>query len=546
MAAAETFLIGLDFGTESARGVLIDIADGRQVASHTHPYAHGVMTAALPGGTVLPQGFALQDAADYREAAEAILAALGSGRHVAGIGIGFTASTPLPARADGTALSALHPDDPHAYVKLWKHAAAQPYAASINRRGGAFLANFGGKLSGEWLLAKAAQIRAEAPGIWAEADRFIEAGDWLVWQLTGIEARSLDFAAYKAQFSAGSGYPDDTVPGLSGRLTPPRPVGSAAGPLSAAWRSRTGILGEAAVAVAMIDSHVVLPAVGGVSPGTLVGALGTSAAYLLLAETARPLPFGIEGVAHGAALPDLWCYEAGQAGFGDVLAWFVGAFPRAEARSESFRLYDASAARLEPGDSRLLALDWWSGNRVPFADSALSGLIAGFSLQTTSTHIYRALLEALCFGARSIVDHFRAGNLAVDRVVLTSGMTRRDPLLLQIMADVQRTEILVPDILNPTAVGAAIHGAVAGGVVADFTEGAARFGARAYDRFQPDARRAAIYEGLYQQYRDLAASRTVRQTLHRLRAATPDPEAPSGMETAGAGGEAALTATGRN
>ncbi|MCX5515360.1 carbohydrate kinase [Kaistia algarum] len=545
MVGAESFLIGLDFGTESARGVLLDVADGSQIASHAFPYRHGVMTAALPDGTGLPRGFALQDAADYVEAAEVILAALGSGRRIAGIGLGFTASSPLPARADGTALSALYPSDPHSYVKLWKHAAAQPYAASINRGGGAFLDNFGGKVSGEWLLAKAAQIQAEAPIIWREADRFIEAGDWLVWQLTGVEARSLDFAAYKAQFSAGSGYPSDTVPGLLERLSAPLPVGSSAGRLNAAWQARTGILGEPAVAVAVIDSHVVLPAVGGVSPGTLVGALGTSAAYLLLADTDRPLPFGIEGVAHGAALPDLWCYEAGQAGFGDVLAWFVSAFPRAEERSESFRLYDAAAAMLQPGDSRLLALDWWSGNRVPYADSALSGLIAGFGLHTTSTHIYRALLEALCFGARSIVDHFRAGNLAVDRVVLTSGLTRRNPLLLQIMADVQATEILVPDILNPTAVGAAIHGAVAAGVVADFPEGSARFGARAYDRFEPDARRAAIYEVLYRQYRDLAASRTVRQTLSQLGAGVVEPTTISGTAAAGRA-ETARTAIGRN
>lgn len=525
MAEAETFLIGLDFGTESARGVLIDVAHGRQQASHTHPYRHGVMTGALADGTPLPPGFALQDAADYLEAAQAILKALGAGRTVVGIGLGFTASSPLPARADGRPLSALHPRERHAYVKLWKHAAAQPYAAGINRRGGDFLANFGGKVSPEWLLAKAAQIEAEAPAIWSEADRFIEAGDWLVWQLAGAEVRSLDFAAYKAQFAGKGGYPADTVPGLSRRLAPPQRVGTAAGRLSAAWSARTGILGAPVVAVAVIDSHVVLPAVGGVKAGTLVGALGTSAAYLLLDDVERPLPAGIEGVAYGAALPGLWCHEAGQAGFGDILAWFVGAFPRAGDRGESFRLYDASAATLAPGESRLIALDWWSGNRVPYGDSALSGLIAGFSLATTSTHIYRALLEALCFGARSIFDHFREGGLAIDRVLLTSGLSRRNPLLLQIMADVQGCEILVPDILNPTAVGAAIHGAVAAGAVASFEEGAARFGAVDFDRYRPDRGRQAVYETLYRDYRALAASPAVRGAMHRLGDAAAPPSA---------------------
>ena len=180
----DAILIGLDFGTETARGVAIEAATGRQVAHHTHPYRHGVMAATLPNGRVLPPAFALQDAADYVEAAEAILRAVGRDRTVAAIGIDFTASSPLPARADGTPLSAFHPDEPHAYVKLWKHAAAQPQAEAINARGGAFLANFGGKLSGEWLLAKAAELEAAAPNLWAEADRFIEAGDWLVWQLT--------------------------------------------------------------------------------------------------------------------------------------------------------------------------------------------------------------------------------------------------------------------------------------------------------------------------------------------------------------------------
>ncbi|MFI5409495.1 FGGY-family carbohydrate kinase [Kaistia sp. UC242_56] len=513
---ADVYLLGLDFGTESARGVRIHATTGEQEASHTHPYRHGVMTSALPDGTALPPAYALQDAADYLEAAEAILTAIGGGFEIAGIGIGFTASTPLPARADGTPLSALLPDEPHAFVKLWKHAAAQPYADAINAQGGRFLKNFGGRLSGEWMLAKAAQIEAEAPAIWKQADRFIEAGDWLVWQLTGLEARSLDFAAYKAQFSAESGYPNHTVPGLADRLSPPLPVGSAAGLLAPGWHERTGIRGDAVVAVAVIDSHVVLPAVDGIAAGTLVGALGTSAAYLLLGDRAGELPDGIEGVADGAVLPDLACYEAGQAGFGDILAWYIRNFPRAETVAESFRLYDESAASLNPGQSRLMALDWWSGNRVPYADSSLSGLLVGLNLSTSSTQIYRALLEALCYGARSIFDHLAAGDLPIDRVILTSGLSRRNPLLLQIMADVLGREIEVPDIANPTAVGAAIHGAVAAGVVPDFAAGAARFGARRFDRFTPDPAATGVYASLYQQYRQLAADDRLRQSMRAL------------------------------
>ena len=197
---SETFLIGLDFGSESARGVLIEASTGRQAAYHVHAYRHGIITEALPSGRPLPTGFALQEAADYLEAAEIILTAIGAGRNVAGIGVDFTASSPMPAFADGRALSEAMPDEPHAYVKLWKHAAAQSYAEAINGRAGPYLANFGGKVSGEWLLAKAAQIATEAPDVWRRCDKFIEAGDWLVWRLTGREARSLDFAAYKAQY----------------------------------------------------------------------------------------------------------------------------------------------------------------------------------------------------------------------------------------------------------------------------------------------------------------------------------------------------------
>jgi len=513
---AEQYLLGLDFGTESARGVRINVATGLQEASHIHPYRHGVMTAALPDGTPLPPAYALQDAADYLEAAETILSAIGRDHMIVGIGLDFTASSPLPARADGTALSALSPSDPHAYVKLWKHAAAQPYADAINARGGEFLANFGGRLSGEWMLAKASQIRAEAPAIWAQADRFIEAGDWLVWRLTGQEVRSLDFAAYKAQFSAEHGYPADVVPGLEDRISPPRPVGTAAGRLTQSWRERTGIRGEPAVAVAVIDSHVALPAVGGTETGTLVSALGTAAAHLFLSEAARPLPSGIEGFADGAALPGLGCYEAGQAGFGDTLAWYVRTFPRAEDESENFRLYNESAAAIAPGQSRLMALDWWSGNRVPFADSSLSGLLIGLNLSTSAAQIYRALLEALCYGTRSVFDHLAAGGLTVERAIMTSGLSRRNPLLLQIMADVLGREIEIPDIANPTAVGAAIHGAVAAGVVADFDEGAARFGARRFDRVRPNPDHAAIYAALYDQYRQLAADDRIRRSMRAL------------------------------
>lgn len=512
----QTYLIGLDYGSESARGVLIDTGTGEQVLSHTHAYRHGIMTKALADGTPLGPGWALQDAADYLEAARDILSVLGRGRSILSIGIGATASSPLPATMDGTPLSSQFPDEPHAYVKLWKHGAAQPFADVINEKGGAFLKNFGGKLSGEWLLAKAAQIASDAPEIWAHTGRFIESGDWLVWQLTGTEARSLGFAAYKAQYSDEDGYPLGVVSGLDEKLSAPLTIGSPAGRLSTVWQQQTGIVGAPVVAVSVIDSHVVLPAIGAVDGGCFVGALGTSAAYLFLSDTFHPLPPGIEGVALDGSVRGLWCYEAGQAAFGDMLSWFVRTFPRADTMAESFAAYNREAADLAPGASRLVGIDWWNGNRVPLADSRLSGLLVGLTMDTTAVGIYRSLMEALCFGARSVVDLFEQGALPIRQILMTSGLAQNNPLLVKIMADILGRPIDVPEIDNPTAVGAAIHGAVAAGLVADYRNGAKRYGARRFKRYEPDPDGVAAYEPLYQAYRSLCANAEVREVMQVL------------------------------
>ena len=518
-----SYLIGLDYGTEFARGVLIDAASGEQVSSHSVAYRHGVMTRSLPSGTPLPPKWALQNATDYVEAAEEILARLGRGRELEAIGLGFTASSPMPATQRGVPLSDVDPGEPHAYVKLWKHGAAQPYADEINRDGGSFLKNFGGRLSGEWLIAKAAQIRDEAPHVWTKTSRFIEAGDWLVWQLTGVERRSLGFAAYKAQYDPGRGYPADIVPGLTGRLSDPHVIGTPAGSLTESWRARTGIEGRAVVAVAVIDSHVVLPAIGAVRAGCLVGALGTSAVYLFLSEQFHPLPQGIEGVAKDGSIRDLWCYEAGQAGFGDTLAWFVKTFPIDEEPAENFRKYNAEAAKLDPADNRLIALDWWNGNRVPLADATLRGLLLGLGTNTTGVEIYRALMESLCFGARTIVELFEIGGLAIDRIVLTSGLALHNPVLIQIMADVLGRAVDVPQIAHATATGAAIHGAVAAGLVPDFGEGAKRFGATSFSTYTPAPRSVDAFTSLYEHYRALADDPTLRRVMNRMRRGAASP-----------------------
>jgi len=509
------YIIGLDFGTESARGVLLEAATGAAVASHTHPYRHGVMTAQLPNGRKLPRDWALQHAPDYVEAAETVLTALGKGREIRSIGLDFTASTPLPSLADGTPLSLLHPDEPHAYVKLWKHHAAQAWADRITAAKPAYLRHYSNRTSSEWVLAKAGQLADEAPHLWREAARFIEAGDWLVWQLTGREVRSKCQAGYKVHYQEPQGYPADAVPGLIEKLAPPLPIGHPAGELTAAWRTKTGIEGPAVVAVAVIDAHAVMPAVAATQPGVIVGALGTSACYMLLDRSCKDIP-GIEGAVLDGAISGLWCYESGQAAFGDVLAWFVRNFPRGVDEAASFAAYNAAAAELPKEEVRPIAIDWWNGCRVPLGDSALTGLMVGMSLRHTAVDLYHSLMEALCFGARRIVDTFTDGGAAVERVILTSGIAERNPLLMQMMADVLGRDIEVPGITNATAIGAAIHGAVAAGLVADYDAGAALFGAKSVKRYHADATSVPFYERRYRHYLSLCQDSRIIEVLHDL------------------------------
>lgn len=509
------YVIGLDFGTESARGVLLDAKTGAAIASHVHPYRHGVMTTQLPNGRKLPRDWALQHAPDYTEAAEAVLRALGKGREIRSIGLDFTASTPLPSRADGTPLSVLYPDEPHAYVKLWKHHAAQAWADRITASKPDFLRHYSHRTSSEWVLAKAGQIADEAPEIWRRAERFIEAGDWMVWQLTGQEVRSKCQAGYKMHYQEPQGYPADVVPGLIEKLAQPLPIGHPAGTLTPAWRQKTGIEGAAVVAVAVIDAHAVMPAVAATQPGVIVGSLGTSACYMLLDQSCKEIP-GIEGAVLDGAISGLWCYESGQAAFGDLLAWFIRNFPRGADEAASFAAYNAAAAELSKSETRPLAIDWWNGCRVPMGDSALSGLMVGMTLRTTSVDLYHSLMEALCFGARRIVDTFIEGGAAVERVILTSGIAEKNPLLMQLMADILARDIEVPAIANATATGAAIHGAVAAGLVKDYDAGAALFGAKSGKHYHPDASVVAFYDRRYRHYLSLCEDRRIVDLMHDL------------------------------
>ena len=516
-------VIGLDFGTESVRAVLLDTATGSTIASAVEKYAHGVMTASLPNGRVLATEWALQDAADYVAAARVVLRTVGSGRRVDGIGIDFTASSPLPSLADGTPLSCLYPGEPHAYVKLWKHHAAQAQADRINARG-MQLDRYGGRVSSEWSLPKAMQTADEDPATWARTERWIEAGDWIVWQFTGSESRSGCFAAYRALYQPDEGYPDGVLGGYVDRVAtarPPATIGTAAGELTGDWLNQTGIVGPTQVAVAVIDAHAIVPALGVVEPGSFVGTLGTSACYFVLNGEPLRVP-GITGVVRDGAVPGWWCYESGQPAFGDALAWFARTQPCAESVGTSLQAYAAASASLPPQADTLLAIDWWNGCRCPHADTGLSGLITGLTLASTPAQVFRALENSLCFGARLIRENFVAHSIDASSVIMGSGVAERMPSLVQRMADVLGDEIRVPLLPHATAVGAAMHGAVAARVCPDFRSAAALFGPRESTRYVPQSASARRLDELYRAYRTLSSSADVHaamQVLSELRAA---------------------------
>ena len=548
------YALGIDFGTESGRAVLVDCAEGRELGAAVYPYRHGVIDERLPAphdGVELEPDWALQDPEDYvrtlQDAVPALLAETGVDQaEVIGIGIDFTACTMLPTLADGTPLCLLEDlrSNPHAWVKLWKHHAAQPEADRINQvaaeRDEAWLPRYGGKISSEWFFAKALQILDEAPEIYARADRLIEAADWIVWQLTGTETRNSCTAGYKAIWSKSEGFPSDAYfDALDPRFERVvdekmsrtiSPLGTRAGGLSEQAAAWTGLRPGTAVAVANVDAHVAAPAATVTEPGTMVLIMGTSICHILLgAEPA--LVEGMCGVVEDGVVPGLFGFEAGQTAVGDIFAWFADEavppeYHEAAARqgTDVHGVLEAEAAKLRPGESGLLALDWWNGNRSILVDAELSGLLVGLSLATKAPEIYRALLEATAFGTRVIVDAFLEAGVAVDGMVACGGLPEKNRLLMQIFADVTGREFAVAASQQTPALGSAMFGAVAAGAklggfdsIEDASSQMARLG---NERYVPNSANKAVYDKLYAEYVRLhdVFGRGGNQAMKRLRA----------------------------
>ena len=531
---AKKYTLGVDFGTQSGRAVLVELDTGREIAHVVVAYADGVIDEELPGnGCRLGIDWALQNPDDYLEvmskAIPGVLSKAGAdARDVIGVGIDFTSCTMLPVSSDGRALCQIpaYRGNPHAWVKLWKHHAAQVEAnrmteiATDSRE--RFLDFYGGKISSEWLLPKIWQILMESPEIYEAADSFMEAGDWVVMQLVGKTVRGSCAAGYKANWTKCGGYPGkEFLAALDSRLEnlveeklqgEVLPLGSKAGEVTPAAARRFGLAAGTAVAVAHVDAHAAVPATGVVVPGAMVMIMGTSTCHMVLSKEARFIG-GVSGIVEDGIVPGYYGYEAGQAAVGDIFDWFVEACVphdyKVEAQSKNqniHQLLEEKAAGLSPGESGLLALDWWNGVRTPLVNADLSGLILGITLQTKPEEIYRALMEATAFGTLLIIEEFESAGIEIDRLVACGGLPEKNRLLVQIYADVTGRDIHIAATSNASALGAAMFGAVAAGRAKggyDTITDAAPIMAGIKSVYKPISANVESYKMLFDEYKTL-------------------------------------------
>ncbi len=521
------YTIGVDFGSLSGRAVLVDTADGREIASAQLDYPHAIMDSQLPCGRKLPPDWALQHPQDYLDVlahALPVLTAKVDPQDIVGIGLDCTASTVLPVYADGTPLcfDAAFAENPHAYVKMWKHHGAQEQATRMtrlaNERGEEWLPYYGSIVNAEWYFPKLLETLEEAPDVYHAMAHYVEAVDWLVWQLTGTHTRSYGCLGYKSFYKDGK-FPEKAFfrelnpefehvieQKVSGPIAA---LGACAGRLTEEAAERYGLKAGIPVAAGNIDAHVCLPAAGVDGAGKLLAIIGTSTCHIVLGEKTLPVP-GMSGVVMDGVLPGLAAYEAGQSCVGDSFHWFerncISSAIQAEAAQKGVSvqaLLTEKAAGLKPGESGLVALDWWNGNRSILADTDLTGMIIGMTLQTAPEDIYRALIESTAYGARVILDNYRESGVPIGAFYASGGVSQKNALAMQIYADVLKMPVHIADAAQGPALGSTIYAAVAAGIYADAAEGARRMGAKVARTYQPIPENAAVYEKLYQEYKQL-------------------------------------------
>lgn len=509
--------LGLDFGTESVRALAVDCNSGEEAAQAIVPYADGVITRGLP------PDFALQNPENYIDSSVEAVRTLVKDIPAAcidGIGVDFTACTILPILRDGTPLMRLERfrDEPHAWVKLWKHHAAQPQADLINevarKRAEPFLQYYSGLVSSEWMLPKCWEIARHAPAVYAATDLVIDAGDWIVQQMTGCFTRNSCAAGYKGLWNAELGFPskdflgalDPAIRDLDDKwLKNIVPPGRRAGAVARAFADRSGLIEGTPVSAATIDAHSGVAGMGVYREGPVSLIMGTSTCHMMLSRQLR-LFDGYAGVVKDGIIPGFYGYESGQSAVGDIFAWFAKDFIKT-----GFDEISAKAAALQPGASGLVALDWLNGNRSVLMNAHLTGMVLGLTLDSRPEEVYRAWVEATAFGTRKIIESHVGAGIPATELVVCGGLVR-DPMIMQIYADVMGLPVKVAASSQAVALGAAIFGALAASPAGSEQESQADRSALLEEViakmtrppikvYLPDPAAGSVYDRLYAVYR---------------------------------------------
>ncbi len=513
------YALGLDFGTESVRALVVDCENGDETAEAVVPYKHGVITENLPGlGPALPQDFALQHPEDYIDACAAAISDVTkviSPQEIIGVGVDFTACTILPIKRDGTPLMKIDQfrNDPHAWVKLWKHHAAQPEADLVNQiaheRNESFLKYYSGIISSEWMLPKCWEIANKAWDVYEAADIMIDAGDWLVHQITGTYCRNACAAGYKGLWNAEMGFPSkDYLEALDPKIRdldekwlkniayPGQHIGG----VSESFADRSGLKAGTPVSAATIDAHSGVPGMGVSKEGPICIIMGTSSCHMVLSKELYIFD-GYAGVVKDGIIPGFYGYESGQSAVGDIFAWFAHDFLKPE--GDPFAEISKKADTLKPGESGIIALDWMNGNRSVLMNAHLTGAFVGLMLDTKPEEAYRALIEGTACGTRIILEAHRNAGIPVDEIVVCGGLVK-DPLILQIYADVTGLPFKVAASDQAVALGAAMFGAVAagreGGGHPSFDEAIPAMTKPSVKTYEPNREAKSVYDELFQIY----------------------------------------------
>lgn len=538
------YSIGIDYGTLSARAVLVCTENGEVIAESEFMYPNGVMDKMLPDKTSLWDGCALQHPQDYIDAfshnvGELLKKGNVNTDDIVGLGIDFTSSTFLAVDESYTPLCFYDEfkNEPFAYAKLWKHHSAAEEADIItdcakktNRK---LLERYGGRVSSEWLIPKIFETYRKARRVYDATYRFVEAGDWLVWLLTGNEAASGCMMGYKGMWSKKDGF----VPGSFfekvdagfGKTLYDKicknvlPSGAKVGKISENSIIKCGLSENTEVCASVIDAHATLPAVGITGSGKLMLIIGTSACHIIMDKNARDIP-GICGCVEDGIIPGYAAYEAGQSGVGDCFNWFVKNCCPADYGREAeqrginiFGILEEKAKRLSAGESGLLAIDWWNGSRTPYADFDLSGMLFGLNTLTRPEEIYRALVEATAYGTRRIIEIYEKSGIKIDKIYASGGISQKSDFLMQIYADVIGRRVYVPKTKQSGAFGMAMFAAVSGGcfkTTADAAKAMVHWEEKVYC---PSEAEYGVYTQLYDEYVKLSEYFSKNKTLSKLR-----------------------------